>query len=45
VVLALAAVLGAAIGEHAQELNLVFLEERQYAVVELVAADGPFLRS
>jgi hypothetical protein len=39
VVLALAAVLGAAIGEHAQELNFVFLEERQYAVVEQVGGE------
>jgi hypothetical protein len=39
VVLALAAVLGAAIGEHAEERNLIFLEERQYAVVEQVGGD------
>jgi hypothetical protein len=39
VVLALAAVFGAAIGEHAEQRNLVFLEERQYAIVEQVGGD------
>ena len=37
VVLGLPAVCGAAIGEHAQQRDLVFLEERQHAVVEQIS--------
>src|SRR5438477_4575887 len=39
VVLALAAVFRTAIGEHAQQRNLMLFEEWQYAVVEQVGRD------
>ena len=43
VVLALASVFRAAIGEHAQQRDVLFLEERQHAVIEHVGSDESVL--